>query len=133
MADRWRSPSAPHVVNQRDNALHAGRRRARGDAGRGLRRANGGYGNYVGAFGGFARCDRPAGLRSLLGYVVWTADRLTLITADRRLPGCSLSLARPGGRVGAGPAVRPFLAPRLASYCEIAMSVTMAYMLVTML
>jgi len=69
----------------------------------------------------------------MLGYVVWTADRLTLITADRRLPGCSLSLARPGGRVGAGPAVRPFLAPRLASYCEIATSVRMAYMLVTML
>jgi Domain of unknown function (DUF5134) len=52
----------------------------------------------------------------LLGYVVWTADRLTAL----RAPGPPVT----------GP---PLLAPRLAGCCQIAVSITMAYMLITML
>jgi hypothetical protein len=54
----------------------------------------------------------------LLGYVVWTADRFTALRAPA--PGPPVT----------GP---PVLAPRLAGCCQIAVSITMAYMLITML
>lgn len=52
----------------------------------------------------------------LLGYVLWTADRMTALRA----------VGPPSGGV-------LVLAPRLAACCQIAVSVTMAYMLITML
>jgi hypothetical protein len=87
---------------------------------------------------------------ALIGYVIWTADRLTSLAPVRALAAASAPVL---GRtpVGAGgeltfaqhdalPAtaaadpVRPApLSPRLAACCEIAMGVTMGYMLILML
>ncbi len=61
----------------------------------------------------------------LLGYVVLCADRLGLVVTPR-----ALALVGEGNKAAAA---RPFLAPRLASCCEIAMCTAMAFMLVTML
>jgi len=93
---------------------------------------------------------------ALLGYVVWTADRLSSLApvaalAARSAPAPvlagaglgrgSASLAAAEGE-GAGSAsrddgqapARPVpLSPRLAACCEIAMGVTMGYMLILML
>jgi hypothetical protein len=55
----------------------------------------------------------------MLGYIVWTADRLRAVQAE---PGS------PAGRT-AGAA----LAPRAAAFSKIAMSLAMGYMLLTML
>lgn len=73
----------------------------------------------------------------MAGYVVRVADRLTI-----RAPALAAAPASPapadtvppGGRVSAStlPA-RPYLAPRCAALCKIAMGLTMAYMLVLML
>jgi hypothetical protein len=104
---------------------------------------------------------------ALLGYVVWTADRLPALArvaalAARSKPapalaarGTALALARagagavtadaqPGGEATRG--VRPDddrapsgrcpgvpMSPRLSACCEIAMGVTMGYMLISML
>jgi len=83
----------------------------------------------------------------LLGYVVWTADRLTSFAPVAALAGAGapvgdLVLAVGGGKtVPASTAAtdpaearrpRP-LSPRLAACCEIAMGVTMGYMLILML
>jgi Domain of unknown function (DUF5134) len=74
----------------------------------------------------------------LLGYVVWLGDRMTLHAP-------ALALATPagpgsgpgGGSSGSGsPApepARPYLAPRCAVICKIAMGITMGYMLILML
>jgi len=95
---------------------------------------------------------------ALIGYVVWTADRLSSLApvaalAARSAPvpvlagavaGGGVSLADAGGE-GAGstsrddgqaparPGRRAPLSPRLAACCEIAMGVTMGYMLILML
>jgi cytochrome b561 len=94
---------------------------------------------------------------ALFGYVVWTADRLSSLApvaalAARAVPvpvlagaglgGGSASLAsaegagrasRDGGLAPARAARRVPLSPRLAACCEIAMGVTMGYMLILML
>jgi hypothetical protein len=59
----------------------------------------------------------------LLGHAVWTADRFTALRAPA--PGPPVT-----GSPVTGP---PILAPRLAGCCQIAVSITMAYMLITML
>ena len=59
----------------------------------------------------------------LLGHAVWTADRFTALRAPA--PGPPVT-----GSPVTGP---PVLAPRLAGCCQIAVSITMAYMLITML
>jgi hypothetical protein len=58
-----------------------------------------------------------------LGYAVWTADRFTALRAPA--PGPPVT-----GSPVTGP---PPLAPRLADCCQIVVSITMAYMLITML
>jgi Domain of unknown function (DUF5134) len=85
---------------------------------------------------------------ALLGYVVWTTDKFTSLapvaargrarTAEPALaggggggragPGASMSVA-----AQAGPAGRSPMSPRLAACCEIAMGLTMGYMLVLLL
>jgi len=88
----------------------------------------------------------------LLGYVIWTADRLTSLapvaalaaraSVLRRIPasnGVMSDQADPVQLPGtAGPAgvwqIGPVpLSPRLAACCEIVMGVTMGYMLIMML
>ena len=96
---------------------------------------------------------------ALLGYVVWTADRLSSLApvaalAARSAPvpvlagavaGGGVSLADAGGEPagntpqdddqapGGARAWQVPLSPRLAACCEIAMGVTMGYMLILML
>ena len=96
---------------------------------------------------------------ALFGYVVWTADRLSSLApvaalAARSAPVSVLAAAGPGGggtgilamggegshgtpgddgQAPAGQARRAPLSPRLAACCEIAMGVTMGYMLILML
>ena len=100
---------------------------------------------------------------ALIGYTVWTADRLSSLApvaalAARSAPvpvlagavaggGASLadaagefadsegagSTPRDPGQAPAGPGQRVSLSPRLAACCEIAMGVTMGYMLILML
>jgi uncharacterized protein DUF5134 len=93
----------------------------------------------------------------MLGYIVWTTDRLTALARaratvagrsadrDRLLPAAALAAtpARPaGGTVdapaAAGPpagdsAGRPLLAPKLAACGKLVMGITMSYMLINML
>ncbi len=69
-------------------------------------------GGMAGSAGGFGSGAFILAL-FLLGYAVWTADRLTAARAP-----------------AAGP---PMLAPRVAGCCQMAVSITMAYMLITML
>jgi hypothetical protein len=97
----------------------------------------------------------------LLGWVVWVGDRLTVRTPALAVavPASAVSMAsgvpvasgpaesgalmtatRPesagaashGGCAGAGPG-RPYLAPRCAAMCKIAMGITMGYTLILML
>lgn len=91
---------------------------------------------------------------ALFGYVVWNADRLSSLApvaalAARSAPvpllaaagsgadGTSIVAADGQGSHGApgddGQGRRPPLSPRLAACCEIAMGVTMGYMLILML
>jgi cytochrome b561 len=95
---------------------------------------------------------------ALLGYVVWTVDRLSslapvaaLAARSAAVPvlagavaggGASLadaggedagSAPHDGGQAPAGPGRRVPLSPRLAACCEIAMGVTMGYMLILLL
>ena len=91
---------------------------------------------------------------ALLGYVIWTTDRLTALPAVAALASAPLTAAarasaRPGGtrRAGAGQTStgraggadrgpepgRPPMSPRLAACCEIAMGVTMGYMLIQLI
>ena len=96
---------------------------------------------------------------ALFGYVVWNADRLSSLApvaalAARSAPVPVLAAAGPGGggtsivatggegshgtpsddgQASAGQARRAPLSPRLAACCEIAMGVTMGYMLILML
>jgi hypothetical protein len=76
----------------------------------------------------------------MVGYVVRVADRLTIRAPALAVAPASLApmaaparadAPAPGGRVGAN--ARPYLAPRCAALCKIAMGLTMAYLLVLML
>jgi Domain of unknown function (DUF5134) len=86
----------------------------------------------------------------MLGYIVWTTDRLTSRTAQPTIPTAapgdtrdhwSPVTAGAGARTNdagstpglAGQAGTPALAPRLAACTKIAMSLTMGYMLLLML
>jgi hypothetical protein len=80
----------------------------------------------------------------MLGYLLWTADRLAAASRSRSAAGIrgespqplqARTPGTPGPAVAAPglPAVRPALAPRLAACYKIAMSIGMGYMLVTML
>jgi hypothetical protein len=95
----------------------------------------------------------------MFGYVVWVGDRLQLRTPALALAGqasagprdnadalasaskpteLSGSAAAAGGCASAGPTGpagpgRPYLAPRCAALCKIAMGITMGYMLILML
>jgi Domain of unknown function (DUF5134) len=95
---------------------------------------------------------------ALVGYVVWTADRFSSLApvaalkaslapavalvpaavAASQLPATAASVAgsgeiRPASRSADEPRTRVPLSPRLAACCEIAMGVTMGYMLIMML
>ena len=93
----------------------------------------------------------------MLGYIVWTTDRLTSLAraktttagparnSGRRSPAAAPAAAHPPGAGGApstpvhagarqeDEAGRPVLAPKLAACGRIAMSITMGYMLMLML
>jgi hypothetical protein len=63
----------------------------------------------------------------MVGYVARTADRLPRGRTTDGLPADRL----PRGRVSqSNPPARPYLAPRCAALCKIAMGLTMTYMLV---
>jgi hypothetical protein len=107
---------------------------------------------------------------ALLGYVIWTTDRLTALPRVAALAGASLTSAPVTGRALTGRALtgraltstglttgsgltdarmtdgtaaheadgqpepgRPPMSPRLAACCEIAMGVTMGYMLIQLI
>jgi hypothetical protein len=107
------------------------------------------------AMGGTAAAGRFPVLALILavfmvGYVMWQADRLPALAraaAGRPgppVPGTAVALS---AAAGAGPAAQPavtapdlpagpaprVLSPRLAACCQIAMAVTMGYMLILML
>lgn len=80
----------------------------------------------------------------MLGYMLWTTDRLAAISRARSATGVRGAAAvRPPADTSAPPALalathgapssRPALAPRFAACYKIAMSIGMGYMLVTML
>jgi hypothetical protein len=118
-----------------------------------------GMGASAGAGGSFPMLALVLAL-FMLGYVVWTTDRLTSLTRARTAvlapgpardharvpvtPGALPAVSRndipdaPGVSSTAGtrhehPADGPMLAPRLAACYKIAMGLTMGYMLITML
>jgi hypothetical protein len=64
----------------------------------------------------------------MLGYVLWTADRLAYLS---RTP--APATARVPAAASPHPAYSPALAPRLAASYKITMAITMGYMLITML
>jgi hypothetical protein len=80
----------------------------------------------------------------MLGYVVWTADRLTALapataggtarsrTRDPGTPASAAAQAAATGTIGLAPAgaCQPMLAPRLAACYKIAMGIGMVYMLI---
>jgi hypothetical protein len=77
----------------------------------------------------------------MLGYIVWTTDRLTALArakvavADRgadRPPSAAAASAAAGLWAG-DQAGRPVLAPKLAACGKIAMGITMGYMLILMI
>jgi hypothetical protein len=81
----------------------------------------------------------------MLGYIVWTTDRLTSLARARTATEGPGRMAAPPGAAGDAPvtraagtgrgdqAGRPALAPGLAACGRLAMSITMGYMLVVML
>jgi hypothetical protein len=85
---------------------------------------------------------------ALVGYVIWTTDRLTSLAPVAVAAGGSRPAAR-GGQPAAGgsqpaaggsqpavtppPAIPAAMSVRLAACCEIVMGVAMGYMLITML
>jgi Domain of unknown function (DUF5134) len=94
----------------------------------------------------------------MLGYIFWTADRLTSLSRSRVTPAArgaapgqqslptlpaaaaaAVDAGHPAGAAGAdiagraSLAARPALAPRLAACCKIAMGLVMGYMLIAML
>jgi hypothetical protein len=115
-----------------------------------------GMGGSPGAAGSFPALAVVLAL-FMLGYVIWTTDRLTTLTRARtaaparsaawdqaRIPVTpgGMAVATPqdaAGTFGAAgtwqghPAGSPMLAPRLAAFYQIAMSTAMGYMLILML
>jgi hypothetical protein len=113
----------------------------------------------MGGLGGGARYPTLALVLAvaLFGYVVWTADRLpalarvsalaarSAVPAAAAAPAMAVPAGGPGaaaaGPAGGGPAPAgsgsawsgPPLSPRLAACCDIAMGVTMGYVLILML
>jgi hypothetical protein len=85
-----------------------------------------GMGASAGPVGSFPALTVVLAL-SMLGYIVWTTDRLTSLARARITP------ASPGGNRGTQQAGGPVLAPKLAACGKIAMSLTMGYMLILML
>ena len=78
---------------------------------------------------------------ALLGCVVWSADRISTLAPVAVLAGSAHSsggTADPGlapAGTGAGPPLSPGsvpLSPRLAACCEVAMGITMGYMLIAL-
>ena len=108
-----------------------------------------GISGMAGAGGGHVPTLALAFSLVLFGFVVWTTDRLTSLApvtalARRASPGPGPGDAAPGAAAGADPGESPRLpaappgravplSPRLAACCEIAMGVTMGYMLIVML
>jgi hypothetical protein len=72
----------------------------------------------------------------MVGYVARTADRLPRGRTTNSLPGDPTADRLPADRLPSGPVAqsdrptRPYLAPRCAALCKIAMGLTMTYMLV---
>lgn len=106
-----------------------------------------GSGTAMGGMGGAARFPVLALLMALfmLGYVVWTVDRLTALVpatagvtprGTTRDPGspalAAAQAAAPASTADAAPAgaCQPMLAPRLAACYKIAMGIAMGYMLI---
>jgi Domain of unknown function (DUF5134) len=83
-----------------------------------------GMGASASAVGGFPALAVVLAL-FMLGYIVWTTDRLTALA---RAAAPASAGARHGGQAG-----RPVLAPKLAACGKLAMSITMGYMLILML
>jgi hypothetical protein len=81
----------------------------------------------------------------MVGYIVWTTDRLASLARARTTPPLAPEAAHPHGAGGAvstpgrpgtrhgNQSGRPALAPTLAVCGKLAMSVTMGYMLILML
>jgi len=81
----------------------------------------------------------------MLGYIVWTTDRLAALARARATPPPAQTAAPPHGADGAvgtpagastghpNQAGGPMLAPTLAACGKLAMSITMGYMLILML
>jgi len=123
--------------------------------------ASGSGGSGMGGMAGTmtARFPTLAGLLTLglVGYVIWNADRLTslarvpvpvsaaaasapvpgLVPASRAGSAGIVALADDGDAAAVARSAQPGragpLSPRLAACCEIAMGVTMGYMMITML
>jgi hypothetical protein len=95
-----------------------------------------------------AQASRFSGLALLMalfmfGYVVRVTDRLTVRSPALVIPSVGVAAAAgspaevpksPGGGDTTGTrTARPYLAPRCAALCKIAMGLTMGYMLILML
>lgn len=86
---------------------------------------------------------------ALVGYVIWTADRFSSLPAVAALRAMTVPVSAAEPSAGGNPTqvaeadadagatqsahARPPISPRLAACCEIAMGLTMGYMLITML
>jgi Domain of unknown function (DUF5134) len=103
-----------------------------------------GMGASAGPVGGFPALAVVLAL-FMLGYIVWTTDRLAALARARATPSLAQTTAPPhdpggaastpdGGRTRHGSqAGRAVLAPTLAACGKLAMSITMGYMLILML
>jgi Domain of unknown function (DUF5134) len=113
----------------------------------------GGIGGSSGAGGPFPGLGFVLAL-FMIGYVVWTADRLTSLaparaaaaaqggqgdlTGSAAAPGamaatCTRATSSPAGTLHGHPPYRQMLAPRAAACYKIAMAIIMGYMLILML
>jgi hypothetical protein len=135
-ADPWRCRyPVPHLVESIAMlyAFLAIRAVARGGAG---------SGTAIDGMGGAARLPILALLMALfmVGYVVWTTDRLTALAPatagvtppDPGAPVSAAPQATPAATADPAPAraCQPMLAPRLAACYKIAMGIGMCYMLI---
>jgi hypothetical protein len=120
------------------------------------------HGQAARAMPGMAASPGPAGsfpalavvlALFMVGYIVWTTDRLTSLARakapvtcpggnrDYHSAGVTMTASRPGVTPGphpartqsSDPAPRPVLAPKLAACGKLAMGITMGYMLILML
>ncbi len=104
--------------------------------------------SMAGTAGGASRLPALALVLALaiLGHVIWTTDRLTSLapvagTGPRARPRAQAAPAWSTGMTASGAdatisapprGARPPISPRLAACCEIAMGITMGYMLILM-